>query len=115
MAKFRVQTKARKNLPSIDTDFYAEISEDNSQIHITGNYCNKVVDITFKVGETAEYDSYNLSYLGEIIKITEKSVTIAPQYGAKVRRLSLNEFCYRNYNFDFEEISRQNFETSMYI
>lgn len=74
---------------------------------------------SFVVGDTAEYDSYNLSYTGEIVKITDKCVTIVAYKGhrgmEKTHRLDLDTFCWRNHNFDAVETARQNAETSMYI
>lgn len=69
----------------------------------------------FRIGDQAEYDSYNLSYLGEIVAITEKTVTIRPKYETKTRRLSLDTFAWRNWDFNLEETMKQNAETSMYI
>jgi hypothetical protein len=72
----------------------------------------------FKIGDRAEYDSYNLSYVGNITSITEKTVTIEAYQGtpnAKRHRLSLVAFCWRNWNFDTEEIARKNSDTMNYI
>jgi len=62
--------------------------------------------IEFKVGDPAEYDSYNLKYLGVITSITEKTVSIKD--GNTVRRLSIYEFDFRNYDFNQEIINKQN-------
>ncbi len=70
----------------------------------------------FKMGDMAEYDSYNLSYLGTIKSITEKTVSILPRFGnGSVRRLKVGEFCWRNYKFDMEETNAQNLATSYSI
>jgi hypothetical protein len=73
------------------------------------------VNKTFKIGDTAEYDSYNLSYLGQIISITDKTVSIKPRFADRVRRLKIGEFVWRNYNFDFEETTKRNIEISYSI
>ena len=70
---------------------------------------------TFKIGDTAEYDSYNLSYTGKIVSITEKIVTILPKYETKNRRLKIQDFTFRNWNFDLERINNENYVTSIYI
>jgi len=70
---------------------------------------------TFLIGDAAEYDSWNLSYYGEIVSITDKTVTINPRYGERKRRLSLESFAWRNYNFDLDETVRQNSDTMNYI
>jgi hypothetical protein len=73
-------------------------------------------DITFKIGDTAEYDSYNLTYVGKIISITEKTVTIEHgRYQVERSRLTLAEFAWRNFNFDAERIAKENQIESMCI
>lgn len=117
MSKIEVKTKARKRRGKVyegqSTGMFAEIKD--GTLHLTGTYGNRAVDIKFSVGDIAEYDSYNLHYLGTITKITEKCVTIEPRYGGGTRRLDLATFAWRNYDFDLERIDRQNYETSMYI
>jgi hypothetical protein len=102
--------------PDQDSGVVAHI-ERNQSIHMVGRYNNQNVDITFKLGDTAEYGSYNLHYLGTIEKITDKGVTILPRYerNGKTKRLSLNEFMWRNHNFNLAEIEARNAETSMCI
>lgn len=87
----------------------------NKSIRLVGEYSNHDVDIMFKVGDIAEYGSYNLHYLGTIVKITDKGVTIDPKYGERTKRLSLNEFMWRNHDFNLERIEARNAETSMCI
>jgi len=73
---------------------------------------------TFKIGDWAEYDSYNLSYTGIIRSITEKTVTIEAypdSQNARKHRLKISQFCWRNWNFDAERISKENADTMMYI
>lgn len=70
---------------------------------------------TFEIGDPAEYDSYNLLYVGIITAITDKTVTIQPKYENKKRRLKLEEFAWRNWNFNAERVAQENFETSHYI
>ena len=92
--------------------------EPKKSIKIHGIYRNhvngaQVYDKTFRIGDKAEYDSYNLSYIGTIIGIGAKTVTIE-DHGDK-RRLDLYEFCWRNWNFDLEKITKRNHEESMCI
>lgn len=87
----------------------------NESIRIYGVYNGKPFDITFKLGDTAEYDSYNLKYLGSIQGITDKGVLIKPKYSNSNKRLDLYTFCWRNYNFDLERINAENTETSYSI
>jgi hypothetical protein len=74
--------------------------------------------VTLRLGDEAEYDSYNLSYTGKITKITEKCVTIVAYPGsrnAKTHRLDLNAFCWRNWDFDAVDTARKNSDTMNYI
>lgn len=64
-------------------------------------------DKTFKVGDYAEYDSYNLKYTGRIVAIGKKTVTIEDMY-KKNRRLTLYEFTWRNRDYDEKEIADHN-------
>lgn len=76
----------------------------------------KPFDITFKIGDVAEYDSYNLKYLGKIVSIGEKTVTIdAHGTGERMKRLDLWHFAWRNWDFDLETIRAHNAEERMYI
>jgi len=84
-------------------------------IRLFGTYNNKAVDRTFKVGETVEYDSYNLRYLGVITNITDKRVTVQPRYGAGAKSMDLYGFAWRNYNFNLEQAVEENHQTSYYI
>ena len=69
----------------------------------------------FVVGDEAEYDSFNLSYTGTIVSITNKTVTIQPPYGDKKKRLKIYDFQWRNWDFDSEETARKNSVISMSI
>ena len=74
--------------------------------------------VEFKIGDVAEYDSYNLKYTGIIRSITEKTVTIEAYpntQSSRNHRLKLLEFCWRNYNFHAQEVANENSDTMMYI
>jgi len=112
-----VKTKPRKQwgveYPPKDTDFQVEIVPNASiSIFKKGTLLN-----TFDMGSTAEYDSYNLSYMGKIVGISEKSVTIMayPDHPtmSKKHRLDLYSFCWRNANFDAVEAAKNNSEMMM--
>lgn len=73
-------------------------------------------DMTFEVGDEAEYDSFNLSYIGEIVSISDKTVTILPRRrGEKKRRLKLAEFSWRNNFRTVAEKHARNSEEMMYL
>ena len=70
----------------------------------------KPFDKTFRVGDMAEYNSYNLCFFGPIIAIGEKTVTIQDKYGDQKYRLSLESFCRKNRNFDLAKAQKRNDE-----
>ena len=86
-------------------------------IHLHGVTDNgalgKVYGKTFMLGDTAEYNSYNLSYYGTITSITAKTVTIIHE-GQKTR-LSIYDFNRRNHRFDLEKMRARNDDTMMYL
>lgn len=103
-----------------DTVYHAEIIPGKS-IRIFGTYGNHIngpqtFDKTFKIGNSAEYDSYNLKYTGPIVKISKASVTINGKDTMRGnKRLDLNTFCWRNWDFNAGKIAANNNETMMYI
>lgn len=122
MDLIRVYQKARRGKDLSDSPTPTEylISfERNKSIAIFKEKDNELIPCSkFVLGDQAEYDSFNLNYLGTITSITDKTVTITKQYGNNkpdIHRLSIYEFCWRNYNFDLEVIRAKNNETSMYI
>lgn len=70
-------------------------------------------DLTFNIGDQAEYDSFNLIYTGKIVSITAKTVTIE-EYGQK-HRLDLYTFIRRNYDFNLDKIRKYNAEEMLCI
>lgn len=71
--------------------------------------------ITFKVGDLCEESSYNLIYTGTIKQITERNVIIAKKHSDRSRRMKLEDFAWRNWDFNADRVAQQNFETSQYI
>lgn len=94
-----------------ETGMFAEFGTDDQgrkTIHLTGRYANYAdVDRKFAEGDTAVYDSFNFDFLGTITKISDKSVTIEPQFGSRTKRLDLATFANRNYKFDLEKSNEQ--------
>lgn len=93
-------------------------------IRIYGTYANHIAphfsDRTFVVGDEAEYNSYNLSLIGKIVAITEKTVTIEESdrpgpldYQAPRTRLQMYDFCWRNWDFDATKKHADNAERMM--
>jgi len=60
----------------------------------------------FEIGDQAEYHSYNLKYVGTICGIGEKTITFDTDEGK--RRLSILDFCRRNWNFDAASVEAEN-------
>lgn len=117
----QVSTKARTHMgrpwPATLTPYYIELHKDSITIYKDSGP-GLVKGTTFHVGDRAEYDSYNLSYMGVITKITSKAVTIVAYPNSnypKTHRLDMNTFCWRNFNFNEADTMAANSETSMYI
>lgn len=72
-------------------------------------------DQTFKVGDDAVYDSYNLIYVGKIESIGPKTITIYDANHRERKKLNLYEFSRRNDDFNAERIAAQNEETHRHI
>lgn len=106
-----------KKLYTVETEknVSIRISGDDTGTHSTATPFDK----TFKVGDKAEYDSYNLKYFGTIVSIG-KTVIIQERHKngnsepAK-HRLSLAEFAWRNCTFVLAEVERENAIESQYI
>lgn len=88
--------------------------EPKKSIRLYGHESNHVkphdYDITFKIGDSAIYGSYNLVYTGEIIAIGEKTVKIREDKGTKVHSLDIATFSDRNRGYDAEKIFKRNSE-----
>lgn len=123
-----VMSKARKwrgaIYPASPTEYQAYFGNkvpggyDSITIHKAQKDGSIKQGVTLRVGDEAEYDSYNLSYTGTITKITEKAVTIVAYPGsrmARTHRLDLNAFCWRNFDFNAAATAKRNSEEMMYI
>lgn len=112
--------------------FVSPPKETGYHVRIAGKGANAQIDVlkmndttkqiefckSFKVGDVAEHDSYNFSYLGDIVAITEKTVTITDTRGGSktnIHRLDLYTFCWRNHNLDLVETTKRNMEVSYNI
>ena len=63
----------------------------------------------YRVGDMAEYGSYNLTYYGPIKSITAKTVTVSERYGnPRTKRLKVADFVQRNYDFDLAAAQERN-------
>jgi hypothetical protein len=118
-----IQPKARRGVtgvgtgqPFSNTVYNADI-EPGKSIRLHGIHQKKPFDITFMLGNYAEYDSYNLKYTGEILQITQNTITVARgSTGERAnKRMSLYEFAWRNYDYDDHKIAKDNADTMQYI
>lgn len=98
----------------VEKGFQAEIIPGQS-VRIFGTQYNRInpkaFDLTFEIGALAEYDSFNLIYVGTITKIGPKTVTITETgYDGRSHQLDICSFARKNWDFDYERISKQNSE-----
>jgi hypothetical protein len=71
-------------------------------------------DRTFEIGDTVEYDSFNLSYHGKITSIgAGGNVTVAHPWGKRSTRLDAERFTSRNWDLDLVAAGQRNQEISM--
>lgn len=121
----RVYTKARKHMgteyPASETEYQVDVVK-GKMITVRNDKTER--QVSFNVGDMAEYDSYNLSYYGPIVAITAKRVTIISRHdvekhnrGEKVKKHSLDmyTFSWRNHKFDLGKTAKRNYETSFTI
>lgn len=69
----------------------------------------------FYVGDVAEFDSFNLIYTDEIVRITEKTVEFKEGHSGREKRLNIYSFAMRNWDFDATEVAQKNADTMMHI
>jgi len=69
--------------------------------------------VEFKLGDTAVYGGFNMTYTGKVVAIGAKTITVEAYSGtsnAQRYRLSVARFSSWNRHFDLNEISRRNGE-----
>ena len=111
--------------PPWQSDVYSADIDPKKSIRLYGTFYNlckgpKAYDITFHIGDPAEYDSYNFKYTGHIVAISENTVTIEEKYsngesGKPKHRLDLEHFASHNWDFDADKIKKYNAEESLCI
>lgn len=113
-AKAPKAKRAPKTLPAVEVEpgQFVEVTPKTS-IRLFGEYRGESYDRTFEMGATVDYDSYNLTYLGEIVGIGAKTVSVKDM--GRVKRLKLYTFNWRNRNLDLEAIAERNHDTMMHI
>lgn len=80
---------------------------------INGYQSDTAKPVAFKVGDTCVVGSYNLIYTGPILGITEKNV-IVTRHGRKAH-MKIEDFVFRNWDYNAKRIADENHETSMSI
>lgn len=114
MNTIQVQTKERKNRPSVPTKFTVEI-EHNKSISI---YADGELKKSFRIGDMAEYGRYNLIYTGNITKITDKMVQVTAYIDTPLQQkhnLDLYKFCWMNEDFDLQKVNAHNHSEMYFI
>ena len=117
----RVNSKARKHYPAAPTKYQVRFAACSSQGYNSITVYRDERDgtttrgTTFVIGDTCEQSSYNLSYHGKIVKITDKAIHVQKEYGGCLKRMSVEEFCWRNFDFNAAESTRKNHEEMMYL
>lgn len=98
-------------VPGVSIRLFGERDLWNPQ---TRAYDKKPYEITFKIGDVAEYHSYNLHFFGVITSITDKLVVIEEEdQRSKKHRLDLFTFNNRNWDFDHRALLERNSRTMM--
>ncbi len=108
------KSKQIKVIDNYDNSENTVMVNKNKAIRIFGYYNEKSFDLVFLINDKAIYDSYNLKYIGKIVSITEKTVTIKNSSGEKTR-LKHHLFIRKNYNFHLGEVMKYNSYESHYI
>ena len=68
----------------------------------------------FEIGDSAEYDSFNMRYVGVITAIGAKTITIKEKYhDGRNHRLDTRTFAFRNWDFDDAAIAEHNWIAAM--
>lgn len=110
----KVYTRSTSKRPAVETEYESAIIPGKCIAIRRVDNTASTKPTVFHIGDMAEYDSYNLSYIGVIESITNKTITIKPAHNER-KRLDLYTFAWRNYNFDLEKVRANNAETMMYI
>jgi hypothetical protein len=96
-------------LPGVSIRLFGEHKTWNSE---TKSNEMRPYEITFKVGDVAEYHSYNLHYFGVITSITDKLVIIEEEdMRGKKHRMDLYNFNHHNWDFDLHALRERNSRT----
>ncbi len=101
-------TRVLTKKSSKSTPYHVEFDNGVLTVYHESSNGTLVKGSSFKVGDFAEYDSYNLSYYGNITKITDKTVTIKEKYETRTRRLSMEQFVWRNFEFNLAKTQERN-------
>jgi hypothetical protein len=104
----------RTTYQSAGTVFNADVIP-GASIRIYGTQTNHIngpqtFDRTFNVGDVVEYDSFNLSYMGPVLAVGAKTIMVKCGIYKKARRMTLAQFCSRNWNLDLAQNTRRNSE-----
>lgn len=116
-----VYTKGTKYRESVASLYEAVIVEGKSikvramKTSATSKRLEMTEPKEFKIGDFAEFDSFNFSYIGTITGIGEKTVSIHSKGRGKTFRLDIHTFAWRNYDFDLAKAEAHNAVVMMEI
>ena len=116
-----IQPKASKRYGPRDFNDDYNMTVDGDKVHIFGTKVDgreqpKRFSVRFAIGDKVVYDSYNLTYLAPIIKVTAKTVTVMVDHRrSETIRLSHESFVWQNWDFNLRRIQDENAQTSQYI
>jgi len=71
--------------------------------HVNGA---QLIDRSFSIGDAATYGGMNIDYVGTIVSIGEKTITVRD--GATIRRLTVGEFAHYNKDFSLAKVEARN-------
>lgn len=80
-------------------------------VSVNPNPVGRALDCrTFKVGDQAKYDSYNLVFYGPVLSITAKTVAVSKEGEMDSTKsvMKIAQFVRKNYNFDLASAKQRN-------
>jgi hypothetical protein len=92
---------------------YSAVVTPGASIRIYGDQTNSInpraFDRVFKVGDVAEYHSFNIKFNGTIVAIGPTTVTVKHyEHSKEVSRMCLYDFVRHNWNFDLAKSEAHN-------
>ena len=112
-----LKAASKKRLPvAVTSTVSMGHSREEWECTIVPGFSIKINDLTYFIGQLAEYGSYNLHYFGAILGITSSTVLVSQNDTGKSanKRLKVAEFCWRNHT-PVDRKAADNADTMMHI